>query len=163
MSYARRMSPPALAPDEMEELYAGPLGEAPVGVTVGRFIGFLDTVGGREPRNRAVHTLLFRWPPCGVDFERRRWWLVRPRLLVARFTVTAGPSRWRDAEVLRLEYGASRSAFVRRTLYRVGPARGASVHVDLLRAQKRSLRVRRVQAIGLDEASHAGGGLLVGS
>lgn len=102
---------------DLETLYRGPLGEPPRGVTRGTFLGFLDTPGGRDWRHRALHTLLFRWPRWGVDFDRRLWWFGSPRFAAGRFTSTLGPSRWRDATVLRLDYSASRSAFGRRILY----------------------------------------------
>ncbi len=103
--------------EDLERLYAGPLGESPGGVTVGRFVRFLDTAGGRDVRNRATHTVLFRWPRWGVDFERRLWWFVHPRAAAGRFRVTVGASRWRDAEVLRLDYDVSRVGWIRRNLY----------------------------------------------
>jgi hypothetical protein len=102
---------------ELEHLYAGPLGPLPTGATVGTFVGFLDSPGGRNVWNRATHTVLFRWPAWGVDFEHRTWWCLRPGMRWARFTATVGPSRWRDAEVFRLEYSESRSSWIRRTLY----------------------------------------------
>lgn len=102
---------------DLESLYAGPVGAAPAGITVGRFLGFLDTPGGRDVRNRVTHTVLFRWPRWGVDFDRRLWWFVDPRVAAGRFRVTVGPSRWRDAVVLRLDYDVSRVAWIRRTLY----------------------------------------------
>lgn len=93
---------------ELEDLYAGPLGAAPAGVYRGRFLGFLDTPGARDPFNRTMQTLMFVWPRWGIDFRRRLWWFGRPELAAGRFEATRGHSRWRDAEVYRLEYETSR-------------------------------------------------------
>ncbi|HUH05809.1 MAG TPA: hypothetical protein VML75_27660 [Kofleriaceae bacterium] len=103
--------------EELESLYLAPLGESPRGITDGSFLGFLDTRGGRDPRHRAMHTLLFRWPRWGIDFDRRLWWFVHPRLAAGRFTATVGPSRWRETTVLRLEYAPSRAPWADRILY----------------------------------------------
>ena len=103
--------------EPMERLYAGELGPTPRGITRGTFVGFLDTPGGRDWRNRALHTLVFRWPRWGVDFDRCLWWFGHPRAAVGRFTATIGPSRWRDATVLRLDYSRSRSRWAGRNLY----------------------------------------------
>lgn len=111
------MAHASIRPTDLEPLYAGPLGPLPTGTLVGRFVDFVDSPGGRNRLNRAAHTVLFRWPAWGIDFERRLWWVLRPGLRWARFSATRGPSRWRDAEVYRLEYTPSRSAWMRRTLY----------------------------------------------
>jgi hypothetical protein len=92
----------------LERLYAGPLGEIPAGCRRGRFLGFVDSPGGRALRHRAVHTILFRWPRFGIDLDRRRWWFVDPRVGAGSFRTSIGPSRWRDTEVVRLEYDVSR-------------------------------------------------------
>ena len=104
--------------DELERLFAGPLGEAPLGCQRGHFIRFVDSPGGRSRFNRAVHTLLFRWPRFGIDFDRDVWWFVDGRLRAGHFRIERGPSRWRDAEVLRLHYEQSRwPAPIRNLLY----------------------------------------------
>jgi len=102
---------------ELEELYAGPLGHAPVGVHDGSFSA---SSPGAAPTAaiRVAHTLLFRWPRWGVDLDTLRWWFFDRRCLIAPFTIERGPSRWRDAEVLQLRYDASRlPRAVRRILY----------------------------------------------
>jgi hypothetical protein len=100
--------------DDLERLYAGPLGAPPAGITRGRFLGFLPPA---RRFDRATHTVLFRWPRWGIDFERRLWWFVGRRLAAGRFRVSVGPSRWRDGEVLRLDYDVSRVGWFRRILY----------------------------------------------
>jgi len=80
-------------------------GPDPRGLFEGRFLCWVD---GPPPSMRLVDTLLFRALRFGVDFDRGVWWFVRPRVTVGRFRSSRGPSRWREAEVLRLEYDVSR-------------------------------------------------------
>jgi len=74
-------------------------GPDPRGLFEGRFLCWVD---GPPPSMRLVDTLLFRALRFGVDFDRGVWWFVRPRVTVGRFRSSRGPSRWREAEVLRL-------------------------------------------------------------
>lgn len=92
----------------LEQRYREPLGPTPTGCFGGRHLGFLDTRGARRLDVRAFDTALFVWPRWGIDFDRRLWWFVDPRLRIGRFRVDRGPSRWRDAEVLQLHYDVSR-------------------------------------------------------
>jgi hypothetical protein len=122
--------------DELERLYReSPVGPAPSGLYRGELLRWLDTRGARRPSVRAadrtsnlggraaevrlatlVEWALFEAPRWGVDFARRRWWFVRPALAAGRFTATYGPSRWRETDTFRLEYGESRLP-VRALLY----------------------------------------------
>lgn len=104
---------------QLEALYAGPLAELPpAGLYQGEFLGFLDTAGARRPHTRIIDTVLFRWPRFGIDFDRRLWWFVDPRLAVGRFRTSVGPSQWRVTETVRLYYDVSLlPAPVREILY----------------------------------------------
>jgi hypothetical protein len=103
---------------ELERLFTGPLGPVPTRCLQGRFLGFLDTPGAHDPRNRAMQTVMFKWPRFGVDFARHLWWFLDPRLAAGRFRVEVGRSRWRDTEVLRLVYDVSKLPFpIRNLLY----------------------------------------------
>ncbi len=95
--------------DELEALYReAPLGPLPAGCFSGRMLHMLGTPGARRPLVRAVDWLLFDAPRYGIDFERRRWWFLHPRLAAGHFEVTRGRSRWRETETLRLTYQRSR-------------------------------------------------------
>jgi hypothetical protein len=60
----------------------------------------------------------FKYGPFGVDFDRSLWWFQHPRLALGAFSASAGRSRWRATETLRLDYGSSRlPAVVRDRLY----------------------------------------------
>jgi hypothetical protein len=98
----------SLSLPELEALYRGPLGPAPVGEHIGELLTFVESRGGRDRRYRALSTAMFRWPRWGVDFDRRLWWFGGRRLALGRFRVVLGRSRWRDAEVLQLHYDDSR-------------------------------------------------------
>ncbi len=94
--------------DELEARYAGPLHAPPLeGVLAGRMLRFLETPSARSVYTRAIDTVLFG-PRFGIDFDRRLWWFHHPWLATGRFRASVGPSRWRDAEVMRLEYDVSR-------------------------------------------------------
>src|SRR5689334_20182323 len=95
--------------EELEGIFAGaPGGPAPSGCFEGRFLRWTDAPGARALHVRAVDSLLFRALRFGVDFDAGAWWFVHPRALVGAFRVTSARSRWRDADVLRLEYDESR-------------------------------------------------------
>ena len=105
---------------ELENLYVTTRtpGAAPRGSYAGEFLCWVDSPGARRPDVRALDTLMFRAVRFGVDFDAQRWWFVRPSLRAGRFRVSAGRSRWRDTETLRLEYDVSRlPRFVRTRLY----------------------------------------------
>lgn len=105
--------------DELERTYGGPLAAPALsGVFEGRFLRFLDTRGAHRLPTRVMDTLLFDWTRFGIDFDRRLWWFGWPGAGIGRFRDSPGPSRWRDTDVLRLEYDVSRlPSPVRKLLY----------------------------------------------
>jgi hypothetical protein len=99
---------------ELEAIYCGgaigrdgQIGPPPLGNYQGRFLGWIENRGSRRRLVRVMDTLLFERTRFGVDFSRRLWWFVRPELAAGRFTVSGGPSRWRETETFRLEYQPS--------------------------------------------------------
>ena len=106
-----RSSPPplsSLSVDALESLYRGPRGVLPFGRHTGRFLCFLDSEGGRDPRYRALSTVMFRWPRWGVDLDRRLWWFGLPALALGHFRPEPSTSAWRNADVFQLHYDPSR-------------------------------------------------------
>lgn len=110
---ARDLSAASL--DELEAIYRdAPLGPAPRGVYRGAMLRYLDKSIGIK----AIDWLMFDLPPYGIDFDRRNWWFFNRRFQTGHFEYSAGRSRWRDTETLRLEYETSRlPRFVRGLLY----------------------------------------------
>lgn len=105
--------------DDLERVYREhPLGPTPTGLWQGRTLGFFQHPGARRLDVQVIDRLMFVWPRFGIDFERRLWWFVDPRLALGRFRLEPGRSRWRDAEVLQVHYDGSRlPGPVRRYLY----------------------------------------------
>src|SRR5438094_4497170 len=101
--------------DELEAIYRdAPLGPEPRGVWRGRMLRYLD----RPAAIKAIDWLMFELPPYGIDFDARAWWFFAPRLRTGRFEPSAGRSRWRDTETVRLEYETSRlPRFIKGLLY----------------------------------------------
>jgi hypothetical protein len=94
--------------DELEELYcSAPIGPRPRGGFRGRVLRRVESRLAHSGSGTAI-LLPFERAPFGIDFERSIWFFVRPWLRIGRFRADVGPSRWRDAEVLRLEYDVSR-------------------------------------------------------
>jgi hypothetical protein len=92
--------------EELEDLYRdAALGPAPSGIYRGRFLHWLP--GAHRWQVRALDEILFKRTRFGVDFQRRLWWFLWPGLAAGRFSLSLGPSRWRDAEVFRLDYSPS--------------------------------------------------------
>lgn len=95
--------------EELEALYRG---DEPPPMPSGLFravhLGWVDNWSARRRRVRAGLAPLFVLPPFGIDFRSRRWWFYYPRLQAGSFIPTPGPSRWRDAQVLRMTYDVSR-------------------------------------------------------
>jgi hypothetical protein len=92
---------------ELEAIYRdAPLGPPPEGLHRGRVLRLLPTLEGR-PLLGAIDRLLFQLTPFGVDFDRRLWWFLHPRLAAGRFDATLDRSRWRPAETYRLTYRPS--------------------------------------------------------
>lgn len=90
---------------DLEELYArsGPV-YVPRGLFRGRHLLWLDTPAARHPVLRPLEELLFvRFPWC-IDFDRKKWVYFDAPFGLAHFSASIGPSRWRDAETIRMLY-----------------------------------------------------------
>jgi hypothetical protein len=104
-----------MALGELEGLYRdAPVGPPPSGLYRGRVLRWLETPAAR--RWRPLDAVLFEKTRFGVDFDRRLWWFIQPKLALGRFVVSYGPSRWRPTDTFRLEYAPSRLP-VRALLY----------------------------------------------
>jgi len=80
------------------------VGPVPDGIWRGHFLHWL-----KPPLHaRVMDEILFRRTRFGIDFERCLWWFLSPSLAAGRFSWSQGPSRWRQTDTLRLEYGSSR-------------------------------------------------------
>lgn len=108
-----------LPPDELERLFARPLETLmPSGVFRGRWLRRMENPVAKRPVWRWSLKVAFEWTPFGIDFNRRLWFFFGPRLVMGRFDPRAGPSRWRDTDVIGLHYERSRLPKpVRRILY----------------------------------------------
>lgn len=73
-----------------------------------------------SPFARSMSAAAVTWPferlRFGVDFNAGAWFFLHPGLRLARFRLTPGPSRWRDAQTLQLHYDLSQLPF-REQLY----------------------------------------------
>jgi hypothetical protein len=89
---------------DWEQLYREtPLGDPPSGLYRGTFLAW-----AAAPRYaKVIDSILFDKLPYGIDFDRRLWWFVEPKLAMGRFTMSAGKSRWRATETFRLRYEVS--------------------------------------------------------
>jgi hypothetical protein len=90
---------------ELEALYAdGPPVFVPRGLFGGHHLMWLDTPAAEHPLLRPLEERVFaRWP-WRIDFDSRRWrWFGAP-FGVGHFSPSIGPSRWRDAETIRMLY-----------------------------------------------------------
>ena len=98
------MSPDRIAAaslGELERIYAtAPLAPLPGGVWRGRWLHDLRM---SAPAKLVAHAL-FRWPTFGLDLDAYTWWFGRPDRVASRYEPVVGRSRWRDAEVVRLDY-----------------------------------------------------------
>jgi hypothetical protein len=103
----------------LEAIYAEPTEpDVPDGLFRGRYLCACDSAGARRLANRVMVRSGFRLLPFGVDFDRRAWWFGAPLAKVGRFDPSPGRSRWRPADVIRLDYHPSRlPAPVRGVLY----------------------------------------------
>lgn len=98
----------AASRDALEALYRdAPLGPRPRGRFRGQALLRLDSPLTRTLRGDLL-LAPFERAPFGVDFTRAAWFFFRPWLRLGRFRIEPGRSRWRDAEVFRLEYDVSR-------------------------------------------------------
>lgn len=102
----------------LEELYrTAPLGPMPRGAFRGEVLMPVDSRFARSVRGRMV-LMPFARAPFGIDFAEKTWFFFSPRARIGRFRAELGPSRWRDTDVLRLEYDVSRLPRpIRRVLY----------------------------------------------
>lgn len=90
---------------DLEALYRAPNEvHVPNGSFAGRHLIWLDTRGANHPVLRPVEQLFFADLPWVIDFDRRRWFWFQRRFGVGRFSTSVGPSRWRDAETVRMLY-----------------------------------------------------------
>jgi hypothetical protein len=95
--------------EQLEEIYrSAPVGPLPSGNWRGEWLTWLDTPGAKRWHVRLMDTILFERTRFGIDFDRRLWWFITPAIAAGRFEISTGPSRWRDTETLRLEYGVSK-------------------------------------------------------
>jgi hypothetical protein len=125
MPYLRDMNPVEMSDlrgqgrEELERLFCeAPWGPIPSGRFRGSFLAWCDAPGAISPPLRVVDWLAFRVAPFGVDFARQAWFFWFPSARVGRFTLRRTRSRWRDTEVLALDYEVSRlPGFLRRQLY----------------------------------------------
>lgn len=103
----------------LEDMYrAAPLAPMPRGLFRGRVLMPVDSPLARSARGRMTLMPFARTPIWGIDFTRHAWFFVSPRYRIGRFRAELGPSRWRDADVLRLTYDVSRLPhLIRRGLY----------------------------------------------
>jgi hypothetical protein len=93
---------------ELEALYRDtPLGPIPEGIYDGELLRWLTPEGPCVRMYLAIEWVGFVLLPWGIRFDRDLWWFVCPPLNAGRFTATGGPSRWRDTETYRLDYGSS--------------------------------------------------------
>ena len=93
--------------ERLEALYQE--GEA-TSVPRGLFRGvYLERVPGARPLvPRVAEVIGFQLTPFWVDFDRRCWAFVHPRLAAGRFTAQVGASRWRDTTTVTMDYSVSR-------------------------------------------------------
>ncbi len=99
---------------ELELLYArAPIAPLAGGVWRGHYLHELPMSLGERLISRAM----FKWPTFGLDLDQRGWWFGRPGSVVGRFEPEVGPSRWRETEVVRLDYRRTTPWPLRRLLY----------------------------------------------
>ncbi|MGE0550825.1 MAG: hypothetical protein AB7O24_31705 [Kofleriaceae bacterium] len=100
--------------DQLEALYASaPPAPLPSGVWLGRYLQEHPMTRGERATARAM----FKWTRFGLDLDEHCWWLGRPSFRVGRFQPIAGRSRWRDTDVIRLDYRDTKPRPLRRVLY----------------------------------------------
>lgn len=98
---------------ELEAIYAdAPVAPLPTGVWRGHYLQELPM----NPAERLLARAMFKWPTFGLDLDACGWWFVRPTRVVGHFAPLPGRSRWRDADVIRLDY-AQTPWPLRRVLY----------------------------------------------
>jgi hypothetical protein len=99
---------------ELEATYASaPLAPLPGGVWRGTYLHELPM----STRDRLVARAMFKWPTFGLDLDEYGWWFGSPKRVIGHFEPAVGRSRWRDAEVVRLDYRRTTPWPLRRMLY----------------------------------------------
>lgn len=95
---------------QLDEVYrASPCAPLPLeGVFFGTHLGWMEHPLARCRGLRLLLSTGFKWPPFGLDWGSRCWFFGHPRLQTGRFAPEPGPSRWREAETVRLSYDPSR-------------------------------------------------------
>lgn len=84
----------------------------------GHFLCMLDSVAARSRALKWISEIGFANAPFWIDSERRLWCFGTPEIGVGRFEAKPGPSRWRSAQTVRLDYHVSRlPGLIRRELY----------------------------------------------
>jgi len=107
---------------DLETLYKQP-GEIAIpksGSYKGVYLKRLDNPGASRKINRITLWAMFDLTPFGLNFypDYGDWYFFHPSLAMGRFLPSVGPSRWREAETIRLNYHTSRLPnLVRSILY----------------------------------------------
>jgi len=96
---------------ELEALYQQP-GESAIptsGSYKGTYLKRLDNPSANKKINRITLWAMFDLTPFGLNFypEYGDWYFFNPSLAMGRFSPSVGPSRWRQAETIRLNYQVS--------------------------------------------------------
>lgn len=90
----------------VEVFKRGPQAPFPTGVWRGHW---LMPWPDRPAAFRVLNRGLFQVTPNGLDLDRKTWWFGHPRLRIAKFETSLGPSRFvPDSDIVRLDYGRSR-------------------------------------------------------
>ena len=97
--------------NRLEALYKQP-GEISIpesGSYKGVYLKRLDNPGANKMINRITLWAMFDLMPFGLNFypEYGDWYFFYPSLATGRFLPSVGPSRWRQAETIRLNYHVS--------------------------------------------------------
>lgn len=105
--------------DNLEQIYRA---TAPVpwerAVWRGHFLCMVDSAGARNLALKWMSEIGFGKTPFWIDNERRLWCFGTPEIGVGRYSASAGASRWRDTQAVRLEYHVSKlPGLIRRELY----------------------------------------------
>ncbi len=102
---------------DLEKIYAdASSGTVPAGRYWGHHLMRFDVPGQRRPLYPVSRP--FAFVPFGVDFDSRCWFFLHPSMQIGRFQPRVGPSKWRETDVVALEYHTSRlPGFMRSLLY----------------------------------------------
>jgi len=94
--------------DSLEELYrSAPIGPRPRGRFRGHVLSRVESQLAKSPKGSVI-LAPFERARFGIDFTSATWFFVHSSFRIGRFRIERGRSRWRDAEVLTLEYDVSR-------------------------------------------------------